>query len=237
MRNLRHKLLPLRKAGVAAVADTRPAIAAIVLAAGSSQRMGEHNKLHLPIDGVALLRRSLQTLLAANIDELVVVLGHEQESTRALVDDLPLQIVCNEAHSSGQMTSVHCGLAALENNHGGVIIALGDQPALTVADINYLIDAYQQRSGGEVVVPTFAGQRGNPIIISESCRADILAGTRNLGCRKFIDKNPELVCKVEMPGPGVLIDLDTPQEYENYCKSQSKSKSPGDASAMRLQAG
>jgi molybdenum cofactor cytidylyltransferase len=231
---MRRKPLPPKKAEVAAVADTRPTIAAIVLAAGSSQRMGEHNKLHLPIDGVALLRRSLQTLLAANVDEVVVVLGHEQESTRALIDDLPLQIVYNQAHSTGQMTSVHCGLAALENNHDGVIIALGDQPALTVADINYLIDAYRQRSGGEVVVPTFDGQRGNPIIISESCRTDILAGTRNLGCRKFIEKNPELVCKVEMPGPGVLIDLDTPQEYKNYRKSQSLSA--GDASAMKLRA-
>ena len=213
--------------------DVMPTIAAIVLAAGSSQRMGEQNKLHLPIDGVSLLRHSLQTLLAANIDELVVVLGHEQASTRALIDDLPLQIVYNEAHSTGQMTSVHCGLAALKANHGGVIVALGDQPALTVADINYLIDAYRQRSGGEVVVPTFAGQRGNPIIISESCRVDILAGTRNLGCRKFIEKNPELVYKIEMPNPGVLIDLDTPQEYENYCKSRS----PDEASAMRLQTG
>ena len=219
------------------MAEAMPTIAAIVLAAGSSQRMGEHNKLHLPIDGVALLRRSLQTLLATNVDDVVVVLGHEQESTRALIDGLPLQIVYNEAHSAGQMTSVHCGLAALENNHDGVIIALGDQPALTVADINYLIDAYQQRVSGEVVVPTFDGQRGNPIIISNKCRADILAGTRNLGCRKFIEKNPELVCKVEMPGPGVLIDLDTPQEYENYRKSQSMSLSAGDASAMKLRAG
>ena len=215
------------------MADARPTIAAIVLAAGSSQRMGERNKLHLPIGGVALLRRSLETLLAANIDAVVVVLGHEQASTRALVDDLPLQIVYNEAHNSGQMTSVHCGLAALKQRHDGVIIALGDQPALTVVDLNYLIDAYRQRSSGEVVVPTFAGQRGNPIIISDNCRADILAGTRNLGCRKFIDKNPELVRKVEMPEPGVLIDLDTPQEYENYCASRS----PDDASAMRLEAG
>jgi molybdenum cofactor cytidylyltransferase len=232
---MRRKPLPPKKAEVAAVANAMPTIATIVLAAGSSQRMGEHNKLHLPIDGVSLLRRSLQTLLAANVDDIVVVLGHEQKSTRALIDDLPLQIVYNGAHNAGQMTSVHCGLAALEQCHDGVIIALGDQPALTVADINYLIDAYRQRSGGEVVVPTFNGQRGNPIIISESCRADILAGTRNLGCRKFIDKNPELVCKVEMPNSSVLIDLDTPQEYENYCKSQSRS--PGDASAMRLRAG
>jgi len=213
------------------VADARPKIAAIVLAAGSSQRMGEKNKLHLPIDGVPLLRRSLETLLASNIDEVVVVLGHDHQSTRALVDDLPLQLVYNQAHSSGQMTSVHCGLASLKDRYDGVIIALGDQPALSVADINYLIDAYHNRSSGEVIVPTYTGERGNPIIISDNCRADILAGTRNLGCRRFIEKNPELICKVEMPNPGVVIDLDTPQQYEDYCESQLSA----DSSRMRLQ--
>jgi len=213
------------------VADARPKIAAIVLAAGSSRRMGAKNKLHLPIEGVPLLRRSLKILLASNIDEVVVVLGHDHERTRALVDDLPLQLVHNQDHSSGQMTSVHCGLASLKESYDGVIIALGDQPALSVADINYLIDAYRHRSCGEVAVPTFAGERGNPIIISENCRADILAGNRNLGCRKFIENNPELVCRVEMPNPGVVIDLDTPQQYADYCESQLSA----DSSGMRLQ--
>lgn len=209
----------------------RPKIAAIVLAAGSSQRMGVQNKLHLPIDGVPLLRRSLKILLASNIDEVVVVLGHDHDSTRALIDDLPLQLVYNQTHNSGQMTSVHCGLTSLKDPYDGVIIALGDQPALSVTDINYLIDAYHNRSSGEVVVPTFNGERGNPIIISENSRADILAGTRNLGCRKFIENNPELVYRVAMPNPGVVIDLDTPQEYENYCESQLS----GDPSKVRLQ--
>jgi molybdenum cofactor cytidylyltransferase len=194
--------------------------------------MGEMNKLHLPIDGVPLLRRSLKTLLAANVGEVVVVLGHDAIKTRALIDDLPLRYVYNETHASGQMTSVHCGLASLENSCAGVIIALGDQPALTVTDINYLVDAYQNRSSGEVVIPTFAAERGNPIVISERCRADILAGTGNPGCRKFVEKNPELICWVEMPGPGVVIDLDTPLEYENYCESQLRS----DANKVRQQA-
>ena len=150
------------------MAKIRPQIAAVVLAAGSSQRMGVQNKLQLPINGVPLLRHSLKTLLAANIDEIVVVLGHDQVSTRALVDDLPLRLVFNEVHESGQMSSVHCGLASLKNDYDGVMIALGDQPALSVNDINYLIDAYLNRNDGEVVVPMFEGERGNPIIISNS---------------------------------------------------------------------
>ena len=190
------------------MADDANRVAAVVLAAGSSQRMGSANKLHLPIDG---------TLLDSSIDDIVVVLGHESEATRALIDDLPVAIVYNELHESGQMTSVHCGLSALQQDYDAVVIALGDQPALRSVDIDTLIDAFLGRSGGEVVIPTYQGERGNPIVISARCRTDILAGTRNLGCRKFIDKNPELVRKVEMPHPSVVIDLDTPQQYENFC--------------------
>ena len=192
-------------------------IAAVVLAAGSSQRMGTANKLHLPIDGTPLLRHSLQTLLDASIDDIVVVLGYDHQTTRALIEDLPLRIVVNEAHASGQMSSVHCGLNALDETYDGVIIALGDQPALRSTDIEILVDAFTNRDGGEVVVPTYQGKRGNPIVISGRCRADIVAGTRNLGCRKFIEKNPELVRKIEMSNPAVVIDLDTPQEYEDFC--------------------
>lgn len=199
--------------------NTQPQIVAVVLAAGSSQRMGESNKLHLPIDGVPLLRRTLETVLASKLDKVVVVLGYEREPTQALIDDLPVRSIYNPDYSSGQMTSVHCGLNALEADVDGVMIVLGDQPALRIEDINYLIDAYLKRSSGDVVVPFYQGQRGNPIVISESCRLDILAGTRNLGCRKFIEKNPELVQRVEMPNSAVVIDLDTPEEYRNYCES------------------
>lgn len=201
------------------VAEPRIRTAAVVLAAGSSQRMGAANKLQLPIDGMPLIRRSLLTLIQAGIDDIVVVLGYEQESTRALIDDLPLDIVVNEAHASGQMSSVHCGLNALQETYDAIVIALGDQPALQSADIEILIDAFAHRDGAEVVVPTYQGERGNPIVISASCRADIVAGTRNLGCRKFIDKNPQLVQKIEMSSPAFVIDLDTPTQYEDFCNS------------------
>lgn len=192
-------------------------IAAVVLAAGSSQRMGEVNKLHLPIDGTPLLRHSVQTLLDASIDDILVVLGYDHQTTRTLIEDLPLGIVVNEAHASGQMSSVHCGLNALDETYDGFVIALGDQPALRSTDIEILIDAFVNRDSGEVVVPTYQGERGNPVVISDRCRGDIVAGTRNLGCRKFIEKNPELVEKIEMSNPAVVIDLDTPQEYADFC--------------------
>jgi molybdenum cofactor cytidylyltransferase len=192
-------------------------IAAIVLAAGQSRRMGAKNKLHLPVNGEALLRRTVKTLQASELGEIVVVLGHQSQLAHALLEGLAVRSVYNERYLSGQMSSVHCGLAALKKSNAGVMIALADQPAITTEEINLLIDSFRGRSTGEVVIPTFRGARGNPIVISEQSRSDILCGKRDLGCRKFIEKNPGLVKMVEMPSSGVIIDLDTPADYNNYC--------------------
>ncbi len=201
-------------------------ISAILLAAGESRRMGDINKLHMPIDGLPLLRRSVETLLAAELGEIVVVLGHDRANTQALLKGLPVSTVFNKDYESGQMTSVHCGLGSLEQAFEGVIIALGDQPALTVSDIDHLIDAFFTRNGGEVVIPEYEGNRGNPIIISNRCQQDIVTGKYNFGCRRFIQDNPELVRTVKMPGPSVVIDLDTPMDYRKFCDSASHQLKP-----------
>jgi len=201
------------------VVMARKKISAIVLAAGESRRMGEINKLQLPVEGMPLLRRSVQTLLAAELGELVVVLGHESANTKALLEGLPVGTVYNSDYQSGQMTSVHCGLGALSQTCEGVMVALGDQPALTVSDINYLVDAFFTRDGGEVVIPEYQGKRGNPIIISSRCQQEIVSGKYNLGCRRFIENNPELVRTVAMSESSVVIDLDTPMDYRKFCDS------------------
>ena len=87
---------------------------AILLAAGESRRMGAVNKLTLPVAGRPLLRRTAETLLQAGLQELVAVVGHEQQTARRLLQGLPLRIVFNEDYADGQMTSVHCGLRALQ---------------------------------------------------------------------------------------------------------------------------
>lgn len=183
--------------------------------------MGKINKLQMPIRGVPLLRRSLETLLASKLGEIVVVLGHDRSHTQALFEDLPVRTAYNDDYQTGQMTSVHCGLASLTQASEGVMVALGDQPALTVRDIDFLIDAFLNRKGGEVMIPVFEGARGNPIIISRQSQQEIINGKYNLGCRRFIENNPALVRTVEMPVSSILIDLDTPIDYRNYCESHS----------------
>lgn len=193
--------------------DRQPRIAAVLLAAGESRRMGEPNKLLLTVQGRPLVRRTAQVLLASRICDMVAVLGHEAEEVRGILEDLPLEVVVNEDYAQGQMTSVYRGLQALTGDYDGVMIALADQPVIEARDIDAIIEAFGRPRSGSVLVPTYRGQRGNPIVLAYAHREAILSGGRNLGCRRFIEKNPELVTTLEMDNDHVVVDLDTPEEY------------------------
>lgn len=188
-------------------------ISAVLLAAGESLRMGAQNKLRLSVEGEPLLRKTLRTLLASKLREIVVVLGHEAEQSRELLRDLPVTGVVNEHYQQGQMTSVHAGMKALSADCDGIMVCLSDQPLLETTDINALIEAFKHRSHGSVLVPTYQGQRGNPIIMAYQHRQAILDGDRNLGCKRLIEKNPQLVCSIEMDNEHFVFDVDTPEDY------------------------
>lgn len=187
-------------------------VSAILLAAGESRRMGPHNKLTLSVNGIPLLQHSVRTLLQARLREVVVVTGHEQHSVRRMLADIPVLITSNDCYQEGQMTSVYCGMQALQQPCEGVMICLSDQPLLEPRDINVLIDHFFSKQAA-VLVPTYRGQRGNPIILASQHRTDILNGERNLGCKRFIEKNPDLVTTLEFDNDHVVFDLDTPEDY------------------------
>lgn len=188
-------------------------IAAVLLAAGESRRMGERNKLALEVDGIPLVRRTAQVLLDSRVSGVVAVLGHEAGRIRELLADLPLRIVVNEDYAEGQMSSVHCGLAALDGVYDGVMIALSDQPLIETEDIDRIVAGFAERKHGSVLVPVHDGRRGNPIVLAWEHRERILAGGRNLGCKRLIERNPELVTTVEFGHGRVTVDLDTPEDY------------------------
>jgi molybdenum cofactor cytidylyltransferase len=189
-------------------------LSAVLLAAGESRRMGSINKLTLPIDGKPLLRRTAETLARADLVELVVVVGHEQEVARELLQGIPARIVYNEDFREGQMTSVFHGLAALQQPCAGVMICLSDQALLDVEDIRTIVNGFAS-CPTSIMVPVYKGQRGNPVVLDYAHRETILADRKNLGCKRLIEKNPELVTVLEMPNDHVLMDLDTPEAYAN----------------------
>ena len=183
--------------------------------------MGAVNKLLLTVGGVPLVRHITQILLASMVEELVVVLGHEAQQIEHALSGLQVKPVYNERYGEGQMTSVYAGMEALTQESDGVMVCLSDQPLLTVKDINALIRAFSKRRDGEVVVPTYRGQRGNPIVLANEHRRSILNGQRNLGCKHLIDNNPDIVTAVEWDCDHVVVDIDTRQDVMTIDSTQS----------------
>ena len=142
----------------------------------------------------------------------MVVVGHERQTAEDLLQGLPLRLVYNDNYRDGQMTSVHSGMAALQQACDAVLVCLADLPLLEVADLQRLTAAFAN-CPTSVMVPTYQGARGNPIVLAYAHRQSILAGDRNLGCRRLIEKNPEMVTALEMDNDHVVFDLDTPDAY------------------------
>lgn len=188
-------------------------VSALLLAAGESRRMGERNKLLLPVEGRPLVRRSLEVLCAAQLKEIVVVLGHECEAVHEALADLPASFIVNRAYREGQMSSVHRGMQALDLDCEGIMVCLSDQPRLTAGDVDALIDAFRSRASGAILVPLHRGRRGNPIVLDAAHRQSILDGKRNLGCKRLIERNPELVTTLEVDNDHYSSDIDTPADY------------------------
>jgi xanthine dehydrogenase accessory factor len=191
----------------------RPRISAILLAAGESRRMGGVNKLLLPIDGVTLVRRTAETLLASGIEDVVAVLGFEADQVERALSGLPIRFVVNNAFQEGQETSVRTGLAAVQPGSEGVMICLGDQPALRPEDIREIERAFLERKRGSVLVPMYRGTRGNPIVLDRYGLDQILARGGKFGCRQLTTHHADLVEPYEMSNDHVLKDIDRPEDY------------------------
>jgi molybdenum cofactor cytidylyltransferase len=159
-----------------------------------------------------MIRRAARTLLASRATSVTVVTGHEAERIAGALEGLAVRLVLNERHADGQMTSVRAGVLAAEAADG-YLIGLGDQPALTTADIDHLIAALAGAAPGRILVPFWRGLRGNPIILPASARAEVEAGGVNFGCRNLIRRHPERVHTVEARSVAVLADVDTPAAY------------------------
>ncbi len=187
-------------------------ITAILLAAGLSKRFGTANKLLRQIDGEAMVRRVATALCASKAMRVVVVLGHEADQVATALTGLPLETVINPNFGDGQVSSVRVGVGAVNDDATGFMMCLGDQPLLTGADYDTLIDAFADQPD-RVVVPILSGKRGNPVVLPIALRDDILAGGVNVGCRNFIDTHPELVRRLDVANPGYRNDFDTPEHF------------------------
>jgi molybdenum cofactor cytidylyltransferase len=186
-------------------------IAAIVLAAGRSTRMGAVNKLIAEIGGKPLVRIAVEQALASRASEVIVVTGHERERVEAALNGLPVKLVQNPDYADGLGTSLKAGIAAVPEDADGAIICLGDMPQVSSALIDKLIAAFDPERGALVVVPSIDGRRGNPVVWSRRFFHDLTAIAGDIGARHLIGAYAEVVVEVPVADDAALTDVDTPE--------------------------
>jgi len=196
---------------------SRVVIGAVLLAAGSGSRIGHRPKSLLELGGVPLIRRQLIALSGAGVDELVVVLGHYADQIEPVVQSFPVTIVRNLDPDQGQVSSQRLGLAALSPKLDAVLVALADQPLINSQDITEVIAAFKKRRpGSDVVYPLVDGERGNPVMFSQSVREEILGGDVKLGCRQWQAANPDRVDEYTTSNRRYRVDIDSESDRERF---------------------
>ena len=186
-----------------------PRIAALLLAAGQSRRMGS-NKLLEEIDSRPMVARTAQRLLASRARPIVAVLGNQAEAVDDALGKLPVERVRNPAYAEGLSTSLKRGLEALPPDIDGVLVCLGDMPLVAGRDLDRLIAAFNPLEGRAIIVPTRRGKRGNPVLWAKRFFPEMAELAGDVGAKHLIGEHAELVCEVEMDTDSVLVDIDTP---------------------------
>jgi molybdenum cofactor cytidylyltransferase len=204
---------PLPRAKAAAVPrpePKRPAVAAVVLAAGKSSRMAPYNKL-LVADrsGKPMVCRVVDNALSSRARPVIVVTGHRADDIRAALGNRPVGFVHAEAFAVGLSASLKAGIAALPDTAAAALVCLGDMPLVTGRIIDRLIEAWDPDEGRSIVVPTHQGRAGNPILWSRAFFAEILELDGDAGARALLRRHEEQVTDVEIGDDAVLRDFDT----------------------------
>jgi len=198
-------------AAASAEAPPRPArVAALVLAAGRSTRMGERNKLLCEVDGVPLALRAANAACASRACQVMVVTGFEAERVEAALAGRPVSFTHNPDYAEGMATSLRRGLRALPADVDAVIVLLADMPAIGAADIDRLLAAFDPAQPA-VLVPEHAGRRGNPVLWPRRYFAEMAALSGDTGARGLLQQYAADVRSVAFDSPAIFADVDTPE--------------------------
>lgn len=192
-------------------------IAAIILAAGQSIRMGSP-KMLLPWGNVTVIEHVISVFSEAEIDDILVVTGGTHEQVKEIVteckDKYPARIVYNENYKTSDMlSSIQCGLRDLTGKGAGAaLIGLGDQPQVQERSVRLLCEAYSLTQS-PLVVPSFEMRRGHPWLVRRALWRELLEMSPSQTPRDFLNKHADHIQYVELDTPSILADLDTPEDY------------------------
>ena len=189
-------------------------VSAVVLAAGSSTRFaGDTPKQLTAIDGTSMVRRVAQAALASKASEVIVVTGFQQARVASEVKGLTVHTVYNRRFQQGLSTSVKTGLWAVSDRSSAVLFIPCDQPHLDTTSLDLLVEAYR-RGRGSVLVPSYRGRRGAPVLFDRKFFAELAAISGDEGGRQILLRHPAEVVEVELQDEAPLHDFDTVEELE-----------------------
>jgi len=193
--------------------------AAVILAAGSSTRMGTAKQLLL-IDDRPLLQHVLDNVRQSAVGEVVLVLGHAAETIKAQLELQNVQVLVNDQFHQGMGSSLRTGLAAVDSQTEAALIILADQPFVRPATLDTLM-AEHARARPQIVIPTYRGFRGNPVLLDHSIFPEVMTLSGDVGCRAIFGDHLEGIVKVPVKDVGVLLDIDRQSDYQKLQRYRS----------------
>jgi molybdenum cofactor cytidylyltransferase len=192
-------------------------VAAILLAAGKSTRMGSCKQL-LPLGGSSVIAHCLEALVAGGAGEIVVVVSETGHEVAEAVRDYPVRIAINHAPEGDMSSSVRTGRDALTEEASGVIVHLCDYPLVAASTITRLILEHEI-SPGSIVIPCHQQRRGHPLLFPRTILAEL---GDDMILRDLVRRDVNRVVCTEVEDPGVLLDMDTPEDYRRICSMKGE---------------
>lgn len=192
----------------------RAKVAALVLAAGRSSRFGSSNKLLADLEGTPVVRHTVEAMLSSGARPVLVVTGHMADDIRSALAGLEVSFVASPRFADGLSASLKAGLSALPPGLDGVLIALGDMPAVKGGDVDRLISGLEPKEGRAIVVPVHGGKRGNPVVFAAELVPELLEVEGDSGAKHVIGRHADKVAEVDLDSPRIFVDVDTPEALE-----------------------
>ncbi|HEX5959120.1 MAG TPA: nucleotidyltransferase family protein [Hyphomicrobiaceae bacterium] len=185
-------------------------VAAVVLAAGRSTRMGPENKLLADLGGTPMVRRVVETALASTARPVLAVTGHMAAEVSAALAGLDVLMIANPGYASGLASSLKAGIRAVPADCAGAMILLGDMPRLAATHLDTLVDAFAA-SPESIIVPVHGGRPGNPVLWPRRHFPELLRLEGDAGAKRLMATHRKDVRDVELATDGIFIDVDTPE--------------------------
>ena len=198
-------------------------VAGIILAAGEGSRMGTTKQL-LPFRGKSMLEWVVESALASSLHRVVVVVGHQAEQIVPLLEGRPMELALNPEYRRGQSSSLQCGLRLLGSESDAALFLLGDQPLIAPALIDTLIRSYRD-SPAPIVMPTYRGRRGNPVLFDRETFPGIEKLGADCGARPLFQQYQGRLLPVPVDDAAIHFDVDTAADYRRLLRLETEKRS------------